>query len=365
VRGAPAARWQAERVLPLVVAALLATALRSGAPGVAVDRTVTDPRIPEASGLVISPDHPGVLWTHNDSGNPPRLYALRPDGSVAAAVWIRGTADLDWEALATYRDAGGRPILAVGDIGDNAADRRTVQVVLLPEPQLRTASVTPSRVLTLRYPDGPVDAETLLIDAGPGPSSAWRMYVVSKGLGSTVYEVPPEVWPGRPGTVPSDRGTLRRIATVPLVLVTDGVIGPGHHPLLRTYGVVAVLPPVTSVAPGGSLDPIAVAPLPAQRQGEGLALADPRTVLLNSEGVGQPVLRMTLPAALTTPLADSPAGPGNTVRPTRPVAAPTGRTAATLLGLGAATVLAAAVAGVRLRRRRIRPVARPRGRRSG
>ena len=43
---------------------------------------IKDSRITESSGLAASLLHPGVLWTHNDSGNPPRIYAIDPDGSL-------------------------------------------------------------------------------------------------------------------------------------------------------------------------------------------------------------------------------------------------------------------------------------------
>jgi len=320
--------------------------------------------------LAVSPQHPGVLWTHNDSGNPPVLFALGPDGAVAAAVRVRGVADVDWEAIAAYHDTAGHAVLAVADTGDNGARRSSVQIVLVAEPAtLRDATVSPTRVLRLRYPDGPADAEALLVDAEAG-----RMYVVTKGLGSTVYQVPDAMWPGRPGRAPENAGVLERIATVPLILVTDGLIGPGHHPLLRTYGELAVLPPITADVVGGSLEPLAEAGLPAQRQGEGLALTAGGEVLLSSEGVGQPVLRLPLPAAL----AAATASPSSSAASSSSVASSSGR-AGSASGSGAApgpsgradgdggggggvpgvallgaAVVAAAVVGALVGRRRVR-----------
>jgi hypothetical protein len=292
----------ADFLAPAVAPAPAAAAAAPAAPAdpVAVDRTVTDPRIAESSGLAPSLTHPGVLWTHNDSGNTPVLYALRRDGSTAAAVRLNGTTDRDWEAIAAYRDAAGRAMLAVADTGDNAAARAQVEVVLLPEPALRSGTVHPARVLRLRYPDGAVDAETLLIDP-----VAHRMYVVSKGFGSTVFAVPAPVWPGVAGAAPRDDGTLVRVATVPLILVTDGVVAPDGHVLLRTYGELAVLRPITDEIRGGSLQPLVTARLPAQPQGESIAWVDSRTVLLGTEGARQPVLRWTLPTDVAALLHDT------------------------------------------------------------
>jgi hypothetical protein len=210
---------------------------------------------------------------------------------------VAGVAGTDWEAIAAYRDGAGRPVLAVGDIGDNPAARTAIEIVLVAEPALADATVRPLRVLRLRYPAGPQDAETLLID-----QDARRMYVVTKGLGGTVYEVPTAVWPGT-GT---DSGTLAAVATVPLVLVTDGVMMHGH-PMLRTYGDLTVLPAITDDVRGGSLEPLVTVRLPLEQQGEGLALAaGGNAVLLGSEGARQPVLWMPLSAAVLRALDSGP-----------------------------------------------------------
>lgn len=274
--------------------------------GATVDRTIRDARIGEASGLAPSLDHPGVLWTHNDSNNPPLLYAIRTDGSTAAAIRLEGVTNRDWEAIAGYRDTAGRSMLAVGDIGDNAAVRSRIEVAILPEPALRDAVLRPARTLSLRYPAGPSNAETLLVD-----QVARRMYVVTKGLGSTVFEVPPEVWPGVNGVPSRDAATLIRVGVVPLILVTDGVVAPDGHVLLRTYGELDVLPPIDPGMVDGSLQPLASVRLPDEPQGEGIALAGTSQVLLASEGLHQPVLRMQLPEQITE-LLSSPGATGGT-----------------------------------------------------
>jgi hypothetical protein len=149
-------------------------------------------------------------------------------------------------------------------------------------------AATPARTLVLRYPDGAVDAETLLVDPG-----GRRMFVVSKGFGGRVYEVPPEVFPG----TSEGAATLLRRVGVPLVLVTDGVLAADGRLILRTYGELAVLPAVTPDVVGGSLQPLAVSRLPVQRQGEGLALLDDRTALVGSEGLDQPIWRVPVPTS--------------------------------------------------------------------
>jgi hypothetical protein len=296
----------------------LATSLLIVAPGHAavgsvvgddVDRTVRDPRITESSGLALSPTHPGVLWTHDDSGNPPLLFALGPSGRVSGTVRIPGVPDVDWEAMAAFRDAGGHAWLAAGDIGDNAAQRASVEVDVVPEPS-RLADVveTPRLRLRLRYPDGPRDAETLVVD-----QVRRRMFVVSKGLFTgTVYAVPASAWNGTvPQAATTRSATLVAVGTVPLVLVTDGTGTPDGGVLLRTYGEIARFDPFPLDGGTRLLEPRATAALPSQQQGEGLALEpDGRSVLLSSEGTDQPVLRFALPADLRDAATPSPTSTG-------------------------------------------------------
>ncbi len=272
-------------------------AAAAGSDGVSVDRVLRDPRIAESSGLVASRAHPGVLWTHNDSGNPPLLYALGRDGRTTATVRVNGAADRDWEALAPLRGPHGSPLLAVGDIGDNTASRTSVEIDIVTEPgALRSVSERPVRTLRLRYPDGATDAETLLADPRTG-----RLFIVTKGLlGSSVYVVPAAAWPGDGAGPSTVEAVLQRVGDVSLSLVTDGCVLPDGRVLLRTYSTLALLPALTATprATGGHLSPLATLALPVQRQGEGLALLDATAgvVALSSEGVGQPVLRLGLPA---------------------------------------------------------------------
>lgn len=275
--------------------------------GVSVDRVLHDARIAESSGLLASTAHPGVLWTHNDSGNPPLLYAVGRNGRTLATVRVTRAADVDWEALAPARGQDGTPLLAVADLGDNSASRAHIEIDVVPEPDpLRTVREQPVRTLRLRYPDGAVDAETLLVD----PRSQ-RMFIVTKGLlGSTVYAVPTDAWPGTAAAGGSGSGrtagpsrvdaVLQRVGDVPLSLVTDGCVLPDGRVLLRTYSTLMLLPalPSTATARGGHLSALNTVALPDQQQGEGLTLLDAKAgvIALSSEGRGQPVLRMRLPA---------------------------------------------------------------------
>jgi hypothetical protein len=275
-----------------------------------VDRVIRDPRITESSGLVASLRHPGYLWTHNDSGNPARLYAIAPSGGTAATLGVSGVLNEDWEALTELRDPSGRALLAIGDIGDNTGSRPWVEVALVAEPaSLSDARVRPVRVLRLRYPDAPVDAESLLADPRTG-----RLYIVTKEfLSARLLAVPAAVWPGGRSGV----ATLQPVANLPTSLVTDGAFLPDGRMVLRNYASLIVVPGPESVR-GGRLPQLAGARTPLQDQGESLAVVDGgRSLLLGSEGRDEPVYRVPLP--------DLPAGPDVTgASPVTPSASPSG-----------------------------------------
>ncbi len=131
---------------------------------------LTDPAIVETSGLVASRTQPDVLWLHNDSGDTPRVFAVRPTGETIASYLLEGAFALDWEdmALGPGPEAG-VDHLYLADIGDNGTIRGYVTVYRVPEPVVDAAGgeglplggVVP---IDLKYPDGPHNAETLLSD---------------------------------------------------------------------------------------------------------------------------------------------------------------------------------------------------------
>src|SRR3954465_2999932 len=62
--------------------------------------TFQSPRLIESSGVAVSHAHPGVLWTHNDSGDGPYLYATDLQGTGRGALLVPGAQAIDWEDMA-------------------------------------------------------------------------------------------------------------------------------------------------------------------------------------------------------------------------------------------------------------------------
>ena len=54
--------------------------------------------LPEASGVAASHKSPGVLWSHNDSGEP-TLLAVGADGTSLGRLWVARAAVEDWEDI--------------------------------------------------------------------------------------------------------------------------------------------------------------------------------------------------------------------------------------------------------------------------
>jgi hypothetical protein len=257
-----------------------------------------DPALRESSAVVASRRIPGVLFTLNDSGNPPEIFAFDSSGRALGRWLVPGTRNRDWEAMALGPCPGGS-CLYIGDTGDNLERRQMVVVYRIREParlaRFRGApDPTPTDLdsALVRYPDGPHDVEALWVDdhsdlffVSKGRHDAIRLYRLAGSAFGT----------GRPTTA-----ELRQI--VPFTpdaglgrMVTDAARSPdGRRIALRTYREVYVF----RVTPAGGLDaPRACNLAGLQPQGEGVAWLDDRRLLLTSEapaGTGPaPILVVT------------------------------------------------------------------------
>ena len=276
-------RRSGRRALPALAGALLAGALGAApahaapdddGPAASVQRVISDPRITESSGLARSRVHRGVLWTHNDSGAGPLLYAVGWGGHTRATYEVSGVRARDWEALAPGYDEQGRPALYVGDVGDNERERDEILVHRVTEPDELDGGALAPTSFRLRYPDGPHDAEALLVHPETG-----RLHVVTKSGSGGVYAAPSTL---------DEEGVnaLVRVADAPST-VTDGTFLDDGRLVLRTYQAAYVS--------AGVGEPARRLELPDQRQGESLAAAwrDDR-IYVGSEGRESAVWRLKL-----------------------------------------------------------------------
>jgi hypothetical protein len=268
--------------------------------------TLSDPVLNEVSGIAASRVQRPLLWVENDSGGAPAVYAIRPDGTLESTYTIDGATNVDWEDIAV----GPGPerntsYLFVGDIGQNAGARDAVTVYRVPEPAAPFAAsgmLTGAAVISLRYPDHPVDAESMFVDPRTGD-----LYVIDKeylsGVGH-VFRAPKRalvdgatVTMGAIGsfTVPADDpATSSAVTRFPGTIVTGADISPdGSTILVRTYRRVFAFSRTAhgSVA-AAFLRPPCIAPQLDEPQGEAIGFAaNGASSFTISEGVGATVHR--------------------------------------------------------------------------
>jgi hypothetical protein len=244
----------------------------NGSPHVSAEVVVTlrDEAVDESSGLVVRGER---LFTVNDSGDGPYLYEVDlRTGETVGVTTFSDEDPVDVEALAP----GTGEEVWVGDIGDNTRSRGSIRIHRLVPAE--GGGPVDATSYDLAYPDGPHDAETLLVH----PRTE-RVLVVTKsfGRGGAVHRAPRRLEPGH-------LHRLERVATVP-GMITDGTFLPdGGRVLLRTYGAAAVYS-----YPDFEL--LQDFELPPQEQGEAVAVGDDGRVYLTSEGALSDVLVLDLP----------------------------------------------------------------------
>jgi hypothetical protein len=253
--------------------------------------TITDSQLAEISGLTPSRTLKGAWWVHNDSGNEAKLYALNAQGKKLGEFTVADATNDDWEDMASYKSADGKPMLYLADSGNNGGTRDELALYRVAEPNLMkaTSGVTAaSEKFKFRYPTGKPDAEALFTDPATG-----RPYLVTKTTKPpcAVYRFP---WPLRADAVM----TLEKItgrgaeALSQLTLVTGAAASPdGTRVVVRTYFTALEL----VRAKGKPFESIFAAQperlkIPLERQGEAITYtADSKAIVTTSEKVPAPL----------------------------------------------------------------------------
>lgn len=238
-------------------------------------RTLPD-ALREASGVAISRRHPGLLWVHNDSGEPV-LFALDTLGNLRARIAI-ATPIIDWEDIAVG-PCGEASCLYLGAIGDNRQNRSDRMVLRLREPALDDTRVEIDERFRYRLPGGPQDMEALFVTQDE------RIYLISKGRSGPIslfgFPHPPS------GTALNTLTELQQL-TPGLVQLPEMVTGAaaavdGKTVVIRTYSALQLYS-----FDGERLDPLLATTgfdLQSLRehQGEGVDISADGTVYLVSE----------------------------------------------------------------------------------
>lgn len=234
--------------------------------------TISNPRLPEVSGLTSSELHPDILWTHNDSGDQARIFAINVSTcAIVAEVGLTGVVARDFEAIGRGVDNSGTSVLWIADIGDNAQSRANVTLYRIPEPAMLTDQVVAPDAFTITYADGARNAEGILVSHAQGGP----VWIVSKEANGGIYEL-------TAGFQQVGSAVATRIADVPSFLTDAAAKADWSTVVLRSgdfgqirHGLVTNEPTVNFT-------------FPHQPQGEAVTFsADERYVYIASEGVSE------------------------------------------------------------------------------
>ncbi|GHT42618.1 hypothetical protein FACS189437_10600 [Bacteroidia bacterium] len=106
------------------------------------------PALDESSGLEYCR---GKLWTHNDSGGEPEIYAINPaTGAITQTIILQGITNVDWEDLASDGY-----YLYIADTGNNVNGSRTnlaiYKINLDDIPQTGDGTIPSDKIETIRF----------------------------------------------------------------------------------------------------------------------------------------------------------------------------------------------------------------------
>jgi hypothetical protein len=255
--------------------------------------SVASDELTEVSGLAASHLDPGVLWLHDDHGGGAFLHAAGQQGQDYGQFELVGVQNEDWEDLAPGPcPSVGDPCtcLHLADMGDNDLVRGGGVIHRIAEPVVgRTASLsslTPLDRIHFVYPDGPHDAEALLVHPETG-----EVLILTKADTTGVYAFPTVPPQPAPASNPVELALVTELDITASgaheAQVTGGAVSPrGYRVVLRTdedlvlfSGVIGS--PLEDILRG---QPVAL-PTPPPGRGEAVAFGlDGQRLYLVGEG---------------------------------------------------------------------------------
>lgn len=242
--------------------------------------------ITESSGLAPSQQSPDVFWTHNDSGDEPRVFAFDRQGRHLGTSHFLGAKSKDWEDMGSFR-LNGRSYLFVADVGDNGGKRESYSIYIAREPE-NPKRDTRAIAIEFQYSDGSHNCEAVAYD---GTTGVFLLIEKAVRLRSRVYQLP---WPPRnDANAGMLTATLVGEVAVPIATAAD-ISADGLNLVVATYGkgyFVSRHPnetwPMALNRPGQTIA------LPPRRQGESICFdAAGKNLFLTSEKRPCPLFEM-------------------------------------------------------------------------
>lgn len=265
-------------------------------------------KIDESSGLAASRSQPGIFFTHNDSGDKPKLYAFNLKGHLAGIFDITVAKSKDWESMSSLR-IDGKPHLLIADVGDNDHKRNNVELYLIEEPKvpekllMGTIRVRKVWQTYFTYEDGKHNCEAVAVDNERG-----EVLLISKvyGFNCAVYTLPTSILNSPESAKLENKNRkdsqkhvhiAKRIANIQATVVTAADISEdGRKLIIGTYvgGYLYTRNKDESWADALKRPPVTF-PLPLRKQGETIAWDVPaKAIYLTSEKKPTPLWEMKL-----------------------------------------------------------------------
>lgn len=187
---------------------LLTGCVSTGKPG-EIRGSWMEPRLDEASGLVVLPGSE-VLVSHNDDTDN-ALYLADAQGNALGRLDLPALKNRDWEDLALIRRDGASALVVIGEIGDNAGVHDQIFLHLVEiDRERNTHSIVVS--FPVIYPDGPRDAESLAWD----PVEEQMLILSKRDTLARLYSVNlPENFSPRTSDVPLTAKFLGELGGIP------------------------------------------------------------------------------------------------------------------------------------------------------
>ena len=266
---------------------------------------LADEAINESSGIVRSHTNPNCFWTHNDSGDKPRLFLVNRDGKSVARVGLSKAKAIDWEDIAIHI-SGDDAHLIVGDVGGNTQSRKHVTLYILREPKLTVddlksdvtldLSVDFEVELAVTFPRGVTNYESIAVD-----HSSNTILIVEKGnFSGRVFTVPIPAIPDQPQVMVVEAKQVG-VAPVPMATACD-ISADGRSLIIISYSIgflfrreVSAAGEIESWKTALEREP-AVFSLGKLRQTEGVCFSeDEKFIFVTSEQAPTPLVEIELP----------------------------------------------------------------------
>ena len=254
---------------------------------------LAEPEVTESSGLAVSHRNRERFWTHNDSGGKRRIFAFDREGRPTGRSQLTRIEAGDWEDIASFIHQE-KARLLIADCGDNKAQRKSIALHLIDEPDPdATTETIQVQTLRLTYPNGPRDCEAVAVDP-----RRKQIVLISKSRfpAAGVHVVP---LPGRDEV--SDSSELlvaKRVTTLPLPMITAMDIDPRTGDLwLVSYFQAFQFRCIDREEPlSRQLGRVPRAfELPRWKQIESVAVDASQSIWVTSEGVPAIMGRVTIP----------------------------------------------------------------------